>query len=363
MTDGRVDLGSFSLENKAFADYLDDANRSYSDNDDATNSVMSKYSGSAYSYVSRKDCPAPVPVTWTNTATSSTVITIYEDQALAKQVWSQNATAGATAADVYNLIPGRTYYYTVSEDSVVWEQGYFSTTGRRRMIKVSDVVGRGHANNCRDLGGLEVTDKGTKKTIKYGILFRSTNMDGTTVDEKAIITDFMKVVIDIDLRDGTTTSFSSSDGSQNCYQPFPAASMGYINPGFRGGTSFDDLKDNAKVKTVLTTIFSTVRSGNTALFHCYSGADRTGYFAMLIEGLLGVSEKDCSIDYELTSFCRPVGDRYRTGKPTDYVFRQGIAFLRGFSGDTFQDKIENYLMNTVGITKAEIDEFKGLVLE
>ena len=363
---GWVDQGSFNLENPALSDYLDDAGTSYSDTDDAENTVMSTYTGSAYSFVSRKDCPDPVTITWTNDASPSTVITVYEDQTLDKQVWSQNAAKGSTSAEVYNLIPGRTYYYTVSENSSVWEKGYFSTTGRRRMIKVSDVKGRGHANNCRDLGGLEVTDKGVKKTIKYGLLFRSTNMDKTTDDEKAIITGFMRVVMDVDLREGKTTSTNLSDeGSQNCYQPFPAASMGYINPGFRGGTVIDDLIDSAKVKTVLTTVFNTVESGNTALFHCYSGADRTGYFAMLIEGLLGVSEKDCSIDYELTSFCDAVGSRYRTGKPTDYVFRQGIAFLRGKGqpGDTFQDKIETYLTEEVGFTRTEIENFKSAVLE
>lgn len=364
MTDGWVDLGSFSLENKAFADYLDDANRSYSDNDDATNSVMSKYSGSAYSYVSRKDCPAPVPVTWTNTATSSTVITIYEDQALAKQVWSQNATAGATAADVYNLIPGRTYYYTVSEDSVVWEQGYFSTTGRRRMIKVSDSKGRGYANNCRDLGGLEVMDKGVKKTIRYGFLFRGTNMDKTTqTAEWPILLDFMNVGMDIDLRNGETvgTNFGN-DGSQNRNRPLPT-SIGYTAPGFMSDKNFPDLTTIEKVNDVVMAFFNTVKSGKAVYFHCFSGADRTGYIAMLIEGLLGVSEKDCSIDYELTSFCESVGGRYRTGLPTDYDFRDGIAFLRGLQGDTFQNKIENYLVNTVGISKTDIDEFKSRVLE
>ena len=359
------DLGSFSLENKALHDYLDDAERSYTDTDDATNTVMPTYVGSAYSSITRKDCPAPVTITWTNPASSATTITIYEDQELTKQVCSQKATQKSSSAYVYNLIPGRTYYYTVSEGSTNWERGYFNTTGRRRMIKVSDKKARGHANNCRDMGGLEVTDKGVKKTVKYGYLFRSSNMDKTSDDEKAIITDFMKVVMDIDLRTGTTSGNVSDDGSQYCYQPFPAATMGYINPGFQGDTHFEDLEDNSKVKAVLTTIFDTVKSGKALIYHCYSGADRTGYFSMLIEGLLGVSEKDCTIDYELTSFCDPVGGRYRNGQPRDYVFRKGIGFLRGKGDpdDTFQVKIEKYLVGTVGISQADIDEFKSNILE
>ena len=93
---------------------------------------------------------------------------------------------------------------------------------------------------------------------------------------------------------------------------------------------------------------------------------------MLMEGLLGVSEKDCTIDYELTSFSVS-GGRYRIGRvqgqSEEYVFRQGIAFLRGQgqTGDTFQEKIENYLTTPApegpGISLDDIEEFKSLVLQ
>ena len=361
---GWVDMGSVSLENAALTAYLDDAERSYTDTNDDEISVMNKYSGSNYSSIDRKDCPAPVHITWTDAASNSTVITIYEDQALTKKVWSQNASARSTSADVYNLIPGLTYYYTVSEGSTVWEKGYFSTTGRRRMIKVSDTEKIGHANNCRDLGGLEVTDKGTKKTIRYGYLFRGTNLDKTTDTEKAFMTGFMKIRMDVDLRAGTSSGpGSTEDGSYNCYRPFDPTryEVDYINPGF---TDFTDLTNVEKVKPVINTILSTAISGKSTYFHCRIGADRTGYFAMLIEGLLGVSEKDCSIDYELTCFSDAVGEkRYRNVSGNNQYFRQGLNYLRGQNGDTFQDKIENYLVNTVGISQSLINDFKAIILE
>ena len=361
--EGWVDLGTVNLENRALYDYLNEAIGSYSDTDDATNSVMVTYAtGSDYASIDRKDCPNPVTIAWTNSASASTVITIYQDQALTVPVWSQNATERSTSADVYNLIPGRAYYYTVSEGTTVWEKGYFNTTGRRRMIKVSDIERKGHANNCRDLGGLEVTDKGEKKTIKYGYLFRGTNMDKTTDTEKDLLTGFLNVGMDIDLRSGSSLNAGSSeDGNSNCYQPFTSPyAVGYVNPGFN---SFGDLTTVSKIRSVVTAIIETAKTGKASYFHCYIGADRTGYVAMLMEGLLGVSEKDCSIDYELTSFSEAAELRYRTGQPKDYYFRQGISFLRGQAGDTFQDKVENYLVNTVGISQADIDEFKGIVLQ
>lgn len=365
-----VDMGSFNLENDALYYYLNDASSSYSDTDDDTNTVMATYaSGSAYSYVTRKDCPNPVTITFDNAASSTTVISIYNDESLTDSpVWTQTATMNSTSADVYNLIPGRKYYYTVSENGIVWEKGYFNTTGRRRMIKVSDTNGRGYANNCRDLGGLKVIDKGVEKIIKYGYMFRGTNMDKTTAAEQSLLLGFMNVGMDIDLRNGNSSNSGyGNNGNSTRWRPLPET-IDYTAPGFADGNNFEDLTTISKVREVITAFFNTAKSGKATYFHCYSGADRTGYIAMLIEGLLGVSEKDCSIDYELTSFS-VVGSRFRIGyvpgQSEDYDFRDGIAFLRsqGYEGDTFQDKIEKYLIGTVGITQTEIDEFKSLVLE
>ena len=238
------------------------------------------------------------------------------------------------------------------------------------MIKVSDTNARGYANNCRDLGGLEVTDNGAKKTIKYGFLFRGTNMDKTRENvEWPILRDFMNVGMDIDLRNGETTTNATNlgnDGSSNRYRPLPTT-IAYTAPGFKESNNFPDLTVKEKVYEVVMAFINTVKSGKAVYFHCYSGADRTGYIAMLIEGLLGVSEKDCSIDYELTSFSVS-GKRYRIGYDAalgsqDYDFRDGIAFLRALPGTTFQNKIETYLVGTVGIKQADIDDFKSRVLE
>ena len=364
---GWMDLGSFNLENEALEKYLNEAETSYTDTNDDSYTVMDKYSGSNYSYIDRKDCPAPVHLTWTDAASGNTVISIFKNETLENPVWTQNATDKATSADVYNLIPGRKYYYTISENGEIWEKGYFSTTGRRRMLKVSDTKGRGFANNCRDLGGLAVSDHGTPKTIKYGFLFRGTNMDRTSQNvEWPILLDFMNVGRDIDLRNGEFSGFNGNEGSYNRYRPLPET-IAYTAPGFMDSNNFPDLTTVTKVREVVTAFINTVKSGKAVYFHCYSGADRTGYIAMLIEGLLGVSEKDCSIDYELTSFSVS-GKRYRIGKSTalgseDYDFRDGIAFLRALPGDTFQDKIETYLVGTIGISQADIDEFKSIMLQ
>ena len=45
-----------------------------------------------------------------------------------------------------------------------------------------------------------------------------------------------------------------------------------------------------------------VLAGEPFIFHCKSGADRTGAVAILTLGLLGVSEADIARDYELTTY-------------------------------------------------------------
>ena len=193
-------------------------------------------------------------------------------------------------------------------------------------------------------------------------------MDKTSAAvEWPILLDFMNIGMDIDLRNGTASNPGSSDqGNTTRYCPWPDNEVLYTAPGIADGTNFNDLSNPDKVRQIFMAFYNTVKSRKATYFHCYSGADRTGYIAMLIEGLLGVSEKDCTIDYELTSFSVS-GGRYRIGQvqgqSEDYVFRQGITFLRGKTGDTFQEKIENYLVSEVVINQDIINEFKGIVLE
>ena len=368
--EGWVDQGSFNLENLAVKAYLTEADANYTDTNEGAQTgrvtVVSQFTNaSAYSSISRKDCPAPVNITWTNPASSNTVVTIYSDQSLSTSTMVLSpvkASANATSAEVFNLIPGRKYYYTVSENGTIWEKGYFNTTGRRRMLKISSTYGYGHANNCRDLGGLVTKDR--SKRIKYGYIFRGSNMDRTTTDEKSLLYNVLNIRLDADLRAGNGSSGSEPDGSQSAYRAFAAndvnySAMSYIQRPF---SSMSDINNHSdRVKDIVEAIMNTVIAGNAAYFHCWVGADRTGFFGLLIEGMLGISEKDCSIDYELTSFSK-TGLRGRDGSGQDYYWTQGLSLLRGQTGSTFEQKCTNYLVG-IGVSQSLINQFKNFVLE
>ena len=116
----------------------------------------------------------------------------------------------------------------------------------------------------------------------------------------------------------------------------------------------------------MTAIMETVLDGEAVYFHCYAGADRTGIIGVMLEGLLGISEKDCSIDYELTSFCQAsgIGNRPRDGSQNDHYFSKGLALLRRQTGSTFQEKCYNFLTSDkVGVSEKTINQFTGFILE
>lgn len=372
---GFVDLGVFNLENDYVYNYLNAAETQYTDDNykkiGNTNgvSIVATYTSGA-SNTNRRDIPKPVTIDWGKSSSGTTTITIFSDPDLAETVWTQSTTTSKTSDVVYNLIPGETYYCTVEDQTGLLLQGTFTTEGRRRMIRLSDRdAAYDRANNFRDLGGLVTADG--KKRIKYGWIFRGTNLDSTTAEERAIMLNYLNIGYDIDLR-------QSNEGKR----VFDLTDANYLMADY--GANLSDLRTTSKVKATLLAFFDAAKAGKASYFHCRIGSDRTGYWGLLIEGMLGISPKDCSIDFELTGFARNVtsGDRERNN--TGYLFYQGMegssssswgggssqpGFMQEengvpkFEGSTLQEKITNYLVNQVGIDSAAIEEFKSLVLE
>ena len=370
---GFVDLGAFNLESTDVKNYLDAAETSYTDdnyktaNGGAGTSIVSTYTRDARSR--RMDLPNPVNIDWGTASSGTTTITIFADQALTQEVWVQTATSGKQSDDVYNLIPGKTYYCTVEDNTGYLLKGIFTTEGRRRMMRVSTTQSQNNANNCRDLGGLKTTDG---RRIKYGMIFRGTNLDGTKNQsitnyvapnntEQGLLMNFMNVGYDIDLRAGGKSALPT-DQVQYVYGNMDA--------------SLSDVTNAAKSRTTLQGFFDAAAAGKASYFHCAIGSDRTGFWGLLIEGLLGVSVKDCSIDFELTGFAGGVTSGDRPRNSTGYLFFQGMenssssTGFKGFSnydGNTFQEKVANYVKGLSNdeyhFTDETIEAFRNAVLE
>jgi hypothetical protein len=115
------------------------------------------------------------------------------------------------------------------------------------------------------------------------------------------------------------------------------------------------------MKATLTRIMNAAINNVNVYIHCMVGADRTGYTCLMLDAILGVPLEYCDIDYELTSFSC-VGDRFRDGTGNVY-YTQGVSDINGQTGNTFQDKAVNYLVNHYGIDRDLITRFQNAMLE
>ena len=365
----RVNDG-FSVENDRVAAFLDyEEAHPYNPSDYSYTYVMSYREGTGQN--NRLDIPKPVPVTWTTSISNPTVV-IYNDSGYTNEetmAFTENETS--TSADVYNLIPGRTYYYVVKDGNQVKAEGSFKTTGRRRMIKVgrNSAYGMSYANNCRDFGG-QIGMNGRR--LKFGKIYRGTNMDQTSSDQKTYLIDKMGIRLDVDLRaKGSSPSGKAATPALNSASVYRTYDEEYDNWGDRNMNT--GLSNASLMSKTLGYIFDYVNNDKGAVFiHCKIGSDRTGYVCLLLEALLGIPQHLCDVDYELTSFCGCLDNgetRTRDYAGTDqrywfYYTRYGIPFLTGstLQGTTLQEKAVNYV-KSMGFTDAQITAFQEAMLE
>ena len=346
---------TFNLENEVVARYMDQVYSSpYKDNDYSYTYIESYYQTNT-SY--RKDRPAAVSLSW-NRASGATyqTVTISSDELFTSPSYSCSIPITSNKTEIYNLIPGRKYYYKVEADTPdgkkIEDSFHFYTTGRRRMLNIDGIF------NVRDLGGIKTAD-GTKR-IRYGWIFRGGRMNYNDI---AITEEGKKamrqagIAADLDLRkdDESGKITSSPLGSGIQYKRFPTSSKGYYEK-----IRTADGKVNIQE---MQWLIDQLKASRPVYFHCAVGADRTGTLGFLIESLLGVSELDMSIDYELTSFSAA---GYRPRKKAKYDYPGMVAAMKTVSGSSLQEKCYSYFLNGIGgvkISKDDLDWFIGFMLE
>lgn len=249
-----------------------------------------------------------------------------------------NFPAGTTLCEVPNLLPQQTYTYQVEANGTVLTQGQFQTEGRLRMIKATS------GSNIRDLGGWQTLDG---NRIRYGLIYRGGELNaGHTMNAADIQVlrglniggevDFRE---DIDFSDQTLHNASAlGDDVDYTYE-----NLHLFNE--------DALQQKTDVfRDAFTLTLNTLRSGKSVFFHCIWGADRTGCYAMLLEGLLGLTEDQLCKDYELTSFSH-AGIRNKNGLDSKF------NYIKTMPGETLQEQFYNYWHVAVGITKEDLLEF------
>ena len=243
------------------------------------------------------------PVTFTWAASSERTLYISESKDSSSVVKTIQVGASATKTEVYNLVPGVTYYCrTVSSSgNTVWETS-FVPEGPFRALNLP-------CGNARDLGGWTTADG---YSVKYGRLFRGA---APSSSDRELLS--LGATVEMDLR-----GYPSSVSSPNTSSPYGAE---FINRpvcqfmyGSHSGVSADDYQQ------AIREIIGYLKDGKGVFFHCKGGADRTGTLSYLILALLGVEEADLCKEYELT------GGRTRNDD-NRYPFKQLVFYLKGFT--------------------------------
>lgn len=269
-------------------------------------------------------------------AGSLTVIDGYTGNLITEQVAAGNKT-------IYNCTPGVISYFTLTNSNgAIVQEGYIKPTGTCRMIRMPNV------DNIRDLGGW-ACDGGK---IKYGKLFRGGEMYGYLTEEgKQQALQMMGILKEIDLRFTEDLNGRTESGFG------PTVDMLHVDMTW-GSLEFQ--KTSGHIKAILDPLFDYVLADKPTYFHCSAGADRTGVVALLVEGILGVSQSDIDKDYELTCFFTGLGDNARSRERTAWT--REITYINTFAGTTFQEKIMNLLLAS-GITLEKINAFREAMID
>ena len=310
------------------------------------------------------DIPPTHTVTWTADASAGTL-----DLKVWESSWSRNfsLSAGTASQDLTNLVPGREYHYRVTAaNGKVLAEGSFKTRGLLHQVFFEPNV-----RNGRDLGGWKGLNG---KTVAFRKIYRGGRLDGKYMNDKG--KQEMRaegIRAELDLREEEDVPSKSPLGSD----------ITFFAPGFESGYNAMVRDNQPKVKATFEYVVKCVRENKPLYFHCAAGRDRTGTLAILILGVLGVSESDMAKDYELTYFSpkewsmskmKDDSDNYLKDADGNYLYyynhtRNNYSYpsvrktiFKETDSGTYQERIVKYLLK-IGVPQKDIDDLRTLMLE
>ena len=247
-----------------------------------------------------------------------------------------------------NLIPGNTYNFAVVSDGKAVVRGDLWVEGPVRMIYAPSVY------NLRDLGGWTVQDG---RQVRYGLLYRGGEVNGyhaPVFDDLQSLMDLgIGAEIDLRWRDDYDQDRETNKSGYGFTKPdtyYFAGANDYTAANLSEAATLNRFKEEFQF------LMKHIREGRGVHFHCVFGADRTGLLAVLLEGLLGFDLNSLYHDYEFTSFAAPAGNRNKS------AIQERIAVIQKESGATLRDKFENFWIGKIGITAADVEEFRTIML-
>ena len=301
-------------------------------------------------------------------------VELYRDEEMSDLAYSKIYTneqgSSSGSATFYNLIPNQKYFVKVTdkEENVLKTDSFFIEDKMR-------FIYAGNVTNMRDMGG-KTTDNGV---TPYGKVYRAADVSEGKVNNTGIdiLANQLGIKTEIDLRLDTPAEASCSPSINlvNCGYWH----NDYIFPGFNSNRPFSQTYATNLKRAFL--LFTDAKN-YPIVFHCSAGADRTGTFAFLLDGLLGVDYETLCRDFETTSFY--MGRRWRSSIEVNdgvYSFSPSgvmqddadnlVAFGRmynhmiaeyGSEGGTLSEAVENYMKTVLAMEQGQIDAIKHVLL-
>lgn len=234
-------------------------------------------------------------------------------------------------------IDGKTFYNQIPNKETLYK-----TTNKIGTLKPLDQlrwIQPGHTWNVRDCGGW-ACDGGT---VKYGLLFRGGYLSSA---DRAALVDECGVRHDLDLRGSSEAgNITESPLGSDIWYHCPTAYNWY------------SASPNSAWRENLQTVFTAIAHNEPVYFHCTAGADRTGTFACVLEGLLGMSQSDIDKDYELTSFYSGTANDNVARRRNESEWQGLINGINSYDGDTFRDRCVSFVL-ACGLSVADINTFR-----
>ena len=285
---------------------------------------------------------------------------------------------------ISGLLPG-TYYWKVTDNTgTASEVSSFVVSDYVRALNVDNI------RNFRDLGGWK-TESGKK--VKYGLTYRSAVLKESS--GSALKT--LGVKTEIDLRADSEyaqsvipekygISFLQAGIMQGDYVLKDKSFYSMLTPEQIEEKRHSAAAFKQEYADALYDAFKlyTEERNYPILFHCTSGADRTGTFAFLLNGMLGVGIDDLYRDFELTCFAMG-GKRWRSNiecdENGDYYFNddgyvtvsdnyvaigllyKGLMTCYATGDGKLSSAIKNYLRTDVGLTDKDFQAIEEIMLE
>ncbi len=290
------------------------------------------------------DYTAPLPVRFRWKAAGRAVLAISENADLSKA----NVYTGINDCRVYNLLPGKRYYFQIQCGEFVSEIRSFSIA-----LELPRVINLPNVTNVRDCGGWQLN---SGKRYKFNMLYRGAQFEPWTVlphgcginAEGEKLLKALKIKTELDLRADGADFFQSSS---MLYCKIP--STAYATWQEEGIFSAEAMEQIRKIFILLAD-----KLVYPVYFHCQGGGDRTGTLAFLLGAMLGMSYDDLLTDYEFSNLSVS-GERIRYST----VWQAFEKKLQTFApGESVQTQVTNYL-HLCGVSDLLLDKIKNILAE